>query len=120
MRPHMEEEHRREVPSQVMMKSKAMARALDMEVQREVEFFNHLSSDEQALGEGLEAYVWGIDATMMTGCEEDPETYKEISTSTDHRWVRGRGVELRSLQNFLILRQTESQEQWRSEPMGQW
>ena len=78
MHPQVEEEHRREVPSWMMMKSTAMARALGMKVQREVEFFRCSSSSEQAPREGLKAYASGIDATMVTGCREDPKTYEDV------------------------------------------
>ena len=73
-----------------MMKTMAIAWALDEEAQKEVESPSCSNSGERAPGEGLEVYVSEIDATTVTGCSEDPKTYKEISTSMDHRWVGGR------------------------------
>ena len=77
--------------------SMTMAQALGIEVQREVEFPKHSSSSEWAPREGLEVCASRIDATMATGCREDPKTYEETSTNTDHRWVGGWRVELQSL-----------------------
>ena len=86
MHPHVEEEdHRREIPSWMMMKTMAMAQSLGKEVQREVESPRCSDSDKRAPGEGLEAYALGIDSTVVIGCGEDAKIYEEISTNTDHR-----------------------------------
>ena len=71
MRPYMEEEHQREVPLRVMMKTIAIARSLGKEVQREVESPRHSDNSEWAPGEGLEVYTSGIDAMVVIGCTED-------------------------------------------------
>ena len=89
-------------------------------MQREVESPRCSDSDKRAPGEGLEAYALGIDATVVIGCGEDAKIYEEISTSTDQRWVRGKGVELRSLHDFLMLWRSMSQEQQWSELLGLW
>ena len=88
----------------MMMKTMTMAWALGKEVQREVESPSCSSSGEQAPGEGLEVYASRLDTTVVIGCRKDPKTYKEASTSLDHRWIGGRGVDLQSLHIFLMLR----------------
>ena len=86
MHPHVdEEEHRREVPSWVMMKTMAMAWALGEEVQREVESLRCSNSGEWVSGEGLEVYASRIDATTATRCKKDLKIYEKVSTSMDYR-----------------------------------
>ena len=113
--PHVE--HQREVPSRVTMKTMAMARALG-KVQREVVSPSRLDSNERALGEGLEMYASGIDATAAIGYREDPKPMRRLPLArTIGGSEAGSGA---TVTPGFFDAATEMSQKRQSELLGQW